>query len=44
KSKHYVDTAQFNTAIFERAIQDDKEDFFVGWWHTHPGIGFIFSP
>ena len=44
KSKHYVDTAQFNTAIFERAIQDDREDFFVGWWHTHPGIGFIFSP
>jgi proteasome lid subunit RPN8/RPN11 len=44
KSKHYVDTAQFNTSIYERAIQDDKEDFFVGWWHTHPGIGFIFSP
>jgi proteasome lid subunit RPN8/RPN11 len=44
KSKHYVDTAQFNTTIYERAIQDDKEDFFVGWWHTHPGIGFIFSP
>ncbi len=44
KSKHYVDTAQFNTAIYERAIQDNKEDFFVGWWHTHPGIGFIFSP
>jgi proteasome lid subunit RPN8/RPN11 len=44
KSKHYVDTAQFNTTIYERAIQDDKEDFFVVWWHTHPGIGFIFSP
>lgn len=44
KSKHYVDTAQFNTAIYERAIQDNREDFFVGWWHTHPGIGFIFSP
>ncbi len=44
KSKHYVDTAQFNTAVYERSIQDDKEDFFVGWWHTHPGIGFIFSP
>jgi len=44
RSKHYVDTAQFNTAIYERAIQDNKEDFFVGWWHTHPGIGFIFSP
>jgi len=44
KSKHYVDTAQFNTAIYERAIQDNKKDFFVGWWHTHPGIGFIFSP
>ncbi len=44
KSKHYVDTAQFNTAIYERAIQDNKVDFFVGWWHTHPGIGFIFSP
>ena len=44
KSKHYVDTAEFNTAIYERAIQDNKEDFFVGWWHTHPGIGFIFSP
>ena len=44
KSKHYVDTAQFNTTIYERAIQDNKEDFFVGWWHTHPGIGFIFSP
>ncbi len=44
KSKHYVDTAQFNTAVYERSIQDDKEDFFVGWWHTHPGFGFIFSP
>jgi len=44
KSKHYVDTAQFNTAVYERSIQDNKEDFFVGWWHTHPGIGFIFSP
>ena len=44
KSKHYVDTAQFNTAVYERSIQDNKEEFFVGWWHTHPGIGFIFSP
>lgn len=44
ENKQYVDMAQIDATIFERSIQDDKTDFIIGWWHTHPGFGFFYSP
>lgn len=47
ENKQYVDMAQIDASIYERAVQDDKNDFIIGWWHTHPGFsrnGFFFSP
>jgi len=44
ENKQYVDMAQIDASIFERAIQDQKNDFIIGWWHTHPNFGFFYSP
>ncbi|TFF85638.1 MAG: hypothetical protein EU518_00835, partial [Promethearchaeota archaeon] len=44
ESKQYVDMAQIDASTHERAIRDKKNDFIIGWWHTHPGFGFFFSP
>lgn len=44
ENKQYVDMAQIDATVFERSIQDDKTDFIIGWFHTHPGFGFFFSP
>ncbi|MFX0103906.1 MAG: hypothetical protein ACFE75_00240 [Candidatus Hodarchaeota archaeon] len=44
ENKQYVDMAQIDASVFERSIQDNKTDFIIGWFHTHPGFGFFFSP
>jgi len=44
ESKQYVDMAQIDESIYERSIRDKRNDFIVGWWHTHPGFGFFYSP
>jgi len=44
ENKQYVDMAQIDASVFERSIQDKKNDFIIGWWHSHPGFGFFFSP
>ncbi|MFX0027656.1 MAG: hypothetical protein ACFE8B_00480 [Candidatus Hermodarchaeota archaeon] len=44
ENQQYVDMAQIDTSIFERSVQDNKDDFIIGWWHTHPGFGFFYSP
>ncbi|MFX1573457.1 MAG: hypothetical protein ACFFB0_11960 [Promethearchaeota archaeon] len=44
ESKQYVDMAQIDASVFERSIQDKRKDFIIGWWHTHPGFGFFYSP
>lgn len=44
ESKQYVDMAQIDESIFEKSIQDKKNDFIIGWWHSHPGFKFFFSP
>ncbi len=44
ENKQYVDMAQIDASVFERSIQDKRNDFIVGWWHTHPGFGFFYSP
>ncbi|MFX1498688.1 MAG: Mov34/MPN/PAD-1 family protein [Promethearchaeota archaeon] len=44
ESKQYVDMAQIDESIFEKSIQDKKSDFIIGWWHSHPGFKFFFSP
>ena len=43
ENKQYVDTAQIDASIYERSIQDMKNDFIIGWWHTHPNMGFFYS-
>jgi proteasome lid subunit RPN8/RPN11 len=44
ENKQYVDMAQIDESVYERSIQDKKHDFIIGWWHTHPGFGFFYSP
>ncbi|MFX1314893.1 MAG: hypothetical protein ACFE9T_03455 [Promethearchaeota archaeon] len=44
ENKQYVDMAQIDASVFERSIQDERKDFIIGWWHTHPGFGFFYSP
>ncbi|MFX0141040.1 MAG: hypothetical protein ACFFDN_45800, partial [Candidatus Hodarchaeota archaeon] len=44
ENKQYVDMAQIDASVFERSVQDDKNDFIIGWFHTHPGFGFFYSP
>jgi proteasome lid subunit RPN8/RPN11 len=43
ETKQYVDMAQIDQSIFERAVNDQTGQFICGWWHTHPGFGFFFS-
>ncbi|MFW9823812.1 MAG: hypothetical protein ACFFE4_12790 [Candidatus Thorarchaeota archaeon] len=43
ENKQYVDTAQIDTSVHERSIQDKRKDFIVGWYHTHPNMGFFYS-
>ncbi|MHA2037302.1 MAG: hypothetical protein ACW972_03630 [Promethearchaeota archaeon] len=43
ENKQYVDTAQIDTSVHERSIQDMRNDFIVGWYHTHPNMGFFYS-
>jgi len=44
ENKQYVDMAQIDASIFERSVQDEKDDFIIGWFHTHPNFGFFYSP
>ncbi len=43
ENKQYVDMAQIDESIYERSVRDKKNDFIIGWWHTHPGFEFRFS-
>lgn len=40
---HYVDFAQFDEEIYQRSVEDKRNDFAVGWWHSHPGHGHFLS-
>ncbi len=44
ENKQYVDMSQIDATVYERSIQDEKNDFIIGWFHTHPGFGFFYSP
>ncbi|MBN1215844.1 MAG: hypothetical protein JXA99_10445 [Candidatus Lokiarchaeota archaeon] len=44
ENKQYGNMEQIDTSIYEKAIEDKEKDFIIGWWHTHPGFGFFFSP
>ena len=37
KKKNYIMSAIINSILSE------KGEFFVGWYHSHPGIGFFYS-
>ena len=43
ENKQYVDMAQIDESVYQKSIQDKKNDFIIGWWHTHPGFKFFFS-
>ncbi len=43
ENKQYVDMAQIDESVYQKSIQDEKNDFIIGWWHTHPGFKFFFS-
>ena len=43
ETKHYSDTAIIDETVYEKTIKDKSKEFFIGWWHTHPGFGFFFS-
>ncbi|MHA1342292.1 MAG: Mov34/MPN/PAD-1 family protein [Promethearchaeota archaeon] len=50
ETKHYAETAKIDETLYEKAVSKTDNDsdskfkeFFVGWWHTHPGFGFFFS-
>lgn len=44
ENKQYVDMANIDHRVYERAIKDKEHDFIIGWWHSHPGFGFFYSP
>ncbi|MBY8983262.1 MAG: Mov34/MPN/PAD-1 family protein [Candidatus Lokiarchaeota archaeon] len=44
ENKQYVNMDQIDASIYEKAIKDKENEFIIGWWHTHPGFGFFFSP
>ena len=44
ENQQYVDMANIDHRVYERAIKDKERDFIVGWWHSHPGFGFFYSP
>ncbi|MHA1143925.1 MAG: Mov34/MPN/PAD-1 family protein [Candidatus Helarchaeota archaeon] len=37
--RDYVFAAQVNDLLLEK----EREEFFVGWYHSHPGMGFFLS-
>ena len=41
---HYVDVSQINESVWQKSVENKETDFIAGWWHTHPGMGFFFSP
>ncbi|MEJ2279892.1 MAG: Mov34/MPN/PAD-1 family protein [Candidatus Lokiarchaeota archaeon] len=43
ENKQYVDMAKIDSSVYERSIRDKKNEFIIGWWHTHPGFSFFFS-
>ncbi len=38
KEEHYAKAAEIN------AIAAERNEFIVGWYHTHPGLGLFLSP
>ena len=42
-SIHYVDVSQIDETIYEQDKESNSTDFIVGWWHSHPNLGFFFS-
>jgi proteasome lid subunit RPN8/RPN11 len=38
KEEHYAKAAEIN------AIAADRNEFIIGWYHTHPGLGLFLSP
>lgn len=43
ETKQYADMAQIDETLYERYLNEQSDDFIIGWWHTHPGFSWFFS-
>ncbi len=43
ETKQYADMAQIDESLYEKFLNEQNDDFIIGWWHTHPGFGWFFS-
>lgn len=43
ETKQYADMAQIDESLYEKFLNEQSDDFIIGWWHTHPEFGFFFS-
>lgn len=43
ETKQYADMAQIDESLYENFLNEQSDDFILGWWHTHPGFGWFFS-
>ena len=43
ETKQYADMAQIDESLYENFLDEQSDDFIIGWWHTHPGFGWFFS-
>ena len=43
ETKQYADMAQIDESLYEKFLNEQSDDFILGWWHTHPGFGWFFS-
>ena len=43
ETKQYADMAQIDENLYEKFLNDQSDDFIIGWWHTHPGFSWFFS-
>lgn len=43
ETKQYADMAQIDESLYEKFLNEQGDDFIIGWWHTHPGFGWFFS-
>ncbi len=43
ETKQYADMAQIDESLYEKFLNEQSDDFILGWWHTHPDFGWFFS-
>ncbi|GAG99365.1 unnamed protein product [marine sediment metagenome] len=42
ETKQYADMAQIDESLYKKFLDEQSDDFILGWWHTHPGFSYFF--